>query len=69
MVVKESKFDFLDIIHPLNYFKQKQDDVENGRIYSELYYTHAVLKHALFLIMKTMFGMNFIMKKKIDGFM
>ena len=69
MVVKESKFDFLDIIHPLNYFKQKQVVVENGLIYSELYYTHAVLKHVLFLIMKIMYGMNFIMRRKKDGYM
>ena len=68
-LVTESKYVFLDIIHLLNYFKQKQDVVVNGLIYSELYYMLVDLKLDLFLIMKIMSGMNFIMRKKKDGFM
>ena len=64
-----SKSVFQDIIRLLNYFKQELDDVVNGRIYSDVYYTHVDLKQDLYLIMKIMYGMNSITRKKKDGYM
>ena len=63
------KSDSPDIIIQLNYSKQKLEDVVNGQIYLELFYMLVDSKLDQFLIMKTMYGMNFIMKKKKDGYM
>ena len=67
--VKESRFVFLVLITHLNYFKQKQDVVENGQIYLDVYYIPVVSKHVLYQIMRITYGMNFITRKKKDGFM